>query len=103
MAIRETAPNLRPFEKRFEGKRHMGRVTFLAAEEGRTFDDEDSEDENYPKEAQDSETQSEEVSSGRGLAVQSHSKSRKYKIFIDQVLQRANRQVLSLIILFCRG
>jgi len=94
VAIRETAPNFRPFEKRFEGKRHMGRVTFLAAEEGRTFDDEDSEDENCPREEPDSEIQ--EVSTGRGLAASSYPTSKKSKIFIDQVLQRANRQVLGL-------
>lgn len=92
LAIRETAPNFRPFEKRFEGKRHMGRVTFLAAEEGRTFDDEDSEDEICPREESDSEIQG--VSTGRGLAAPSYPTSKKSKIFIDQVLQRANRQVL---------
>ena len=92
LAIRETAPNFRPFEKRFEGKRHMGRVTFLAAEEGRTFDDEDSVDEICPREESDSEIQG--VSTGRGLAAPSYPTSKKSKIFIDQVLQRANRQVL---------
>jgi len=95
VAIRETAPNFRPFEKRFEGKRHMGRVAFLADEEGKTFDDEDSEAENYPTEERDFE--SEGVSSGTSLTAPSHPKSKKSKIFIDQVLQRANRRVLGLL------
>jgi hypothetical protein len=87
MAIYKTAPNFQPFEKCFKGKRHMGRVTFLATEEGRTFDDKDSKDEICPREEPDSEIQIEEVSSRRGLDAQSHPKSKKSKIFIDQVLQ----------------
>ncbi|KAJ3503460.1 hypothetical protein NLJ89_g8421 [Agrocybe chaxingu] len=44
-AIRRTAPNFRPFEKKYEHKRHLRRAVFLVEEEGGVWPGEDSEDE----------------------------------------------------------
>ncbi|CAA7260361.1 unnamed protein product [Cyclocybe aegerita] len=43
-AIRRTAPKFRPFEKKYEGMRHLHRAMFLV-EEGGSWEGEDSEDE----------------------------------------------------------
>ena len=75
-----TAPDFRPFEQRFRGKRHLGRAAFLRREEGEELD-EGSESEGDTKLC-------------FGLDP-SDSKSRKgtssKKIYIDQVMERAHQ------------
>lgn len=44
-SIRETAPNFRPFERSYEGVRHISSARFLIDEEGRQWDGEASDDE----------------------------------------------------------
>ncbi|KAJ3508089.1 hypothetical protein NLJ89_g5947 [Agrocybe chaxingu] len=93
-AIRQTAPNFRPFESKIKG-RHIGRAAFLVKEEGEVLDGEDSEDEiedapttctagigYFRNEVDvDDEEQNED----------DRSKSQyTNKIYIDQVLQRAH-------------
>ena len=38
-AIRITAPDFRPYERKFRGTRHLGRFTFLKSEEGEEWDE----------------------------------------------------------------
>jgi hypothetical protein len=75
LAIRQTAPEFRPFEKRFAGSKTFGRAKFLKNEEGGvsgTDDDEDGDvDPSFkPK--------------GRSIGRKSR------KVYIDEVLKRAH-------------
>jgi hypothetical protein len=40
-----TAPNFRPFEQKYENRRHRGRALFLSSDEGEDGEDEASESE----------------------------------------------------------
>jgi hypothetical protein len=81
-AIRRTAPNFRPFEKKFKGTRHLGKATFLHCEEGKEWN-----------EGSDSESNAEW---GPGLLadppVLIKLKGRSSDaIYIDQVMERARQ------------
>ena len=84
-AIRMTAPDFRPFELKFKGKRHLGPAKFLRSEEGGEWDEgseSESEGDDYDDEYSEPET--------------SNSKKRKRPsssktIYIDQVMERARR------------
>ncbi|KAF4620301.1 hypothetical protein D9613_001087 [Agrocybe pediades] len=74
--IRSTAPVFRPFEKKHDGKQHIHRAPFLVAEEGEIWDGEESDPEDgggdvvYPR--------------------RQRSFAHPRKIFIEEVMQRAN-------------
>jgi hypothetical protein len=79
-AIRMTAPEFRPFELKFKGKRHLGPAKFLRSEEGGEWD-------------QGSESEGDDEYSEPGT---SNSKKRKRAsssktIYIDQVMERARQ------------
>ena len=81
-AIRMTAPNFRPFEKRFSGTRHLGKATFLHNEEGEEWN-----------EGSESESNAEfELCSELDPPVSTKIKGRSSKaIYIDQVMERARQ------------
>jgi len=71
-AIRGTAPEFLPFEKRFAGKKKLGKAEFLRNEEGEEESDDESEDD----------------------LISPHSLERKRKpklIYIDEVFERAHQ------------
>jgi hypothetical protein len=83
-AIRMTAPDFRPFEKKFKETRHLGRTTFLHCEEGVNEE---------WNEGSESESNAESYSEPDS----SVSKKRKRRsstgkaIYIDQVMERARQ------------
>ncbi|KAH9485775.1 Interferon-induced GTP-binding protein Mx2 [Psilocybe cubensis] len=89
-AIRATAPQFRPFERKYEEQRHISRAEFLVEEEGQVWDNEESEDE-------DREPREQELTPSDSLSDVSSSRSSKRKalpnnkIYIDDVMERANR------------
>jgi hypothetical protein len=72
LAIRRTAPEFRPFEKRFAGTKIFHRATFLRNEEGGVSDVDDVDPSLEPK--------------GKTKMT-----GQKHKIYIDEVLQRAHQ------------
>ena len=73
-AICRTAPDFRPFERKFKGTRHLGRATFLHSEEGEEWSE--------------SESNAESCLELDSLV----SKKRKSKaIYIDEVMERARQ------------
>ena len=79
-AIRMTAPDFRPFERKFRGTRHLGRATFLHSEEGEEWN-EGSESES---------TANSEPCPELGSPVSKKKKGTPSKtIYIDQVMERA--------------
>jgi hypothetical protein len=59
-AIRMTAPDFRPFELKFKGKRHLGPAKFLRSEEGGDWDEgSESESEGEDDEGEDDESENE--------------------------------------------
>jgi len=88
-AIRATAPNFRPFERKYERTHHLGRATFLDTEEADPCDGESS----------DVEPDDYDGSDDIGYAIsQLENRSGKFanrndKIYIDEVLERANKYV----------
>ena len=82
-AIRMTAPDFRPFEQKFKGKRHLGPAKFLRSEEG-VERDEGSESEG-----------NEEYSQPETPASKKRKRASSPKtIYIDEVMERA-RQLVS--------
>ena len=79
-AIRMTAPNFRPFEKKFEGRRHLGKATFLHCEEGEEWN-EGSENESNTEWGSEIDPP---------ISIKRNSKSSNV-IYIDQVMERAHQ------------
>lgn len=55
LEIRKTAPNFRPYERKYAGRRHMSKVKFLTNEEGHeevegSDDESDMEEQDFPGE-----------------------------------------------------
>ena len=75
-----TAPNFRPFEEKFKGKRHLGPANFLHSEEGGEWDD-GSDDDSYTVSEPSNDTP---VSKKRKRGTSN-------TIYIDQVMERASR------------
>ena len=79
-AIRMTAPNFRPFEKKFGGTRHLGEATFLHSEEGEEWN-----------EGSESESNTEWCSeTDPPISIKRKDRSSKI-IYIDQVMERAHQ------------
>ena len=108
-AIRETAPNFKPFERGTGGKKHLSRPEFLRSEEGDEGEASDDEDEASDDEGEASDDE------GEGDSVTDMEESAKYGsldavgrkrkkptsevIYIDDVLDRAHRLVHFMIVL----
>ena len=75
-----TAPDFRPFEQKFKGKRHLGPAKFLRSEEGDEWDDGSENEDGH--EYSEPETP---VSNKRKRA------SSPKTIYIDQVMERARQ------------
>ncbi|PPQ87515.1 hypothetical protein CVT25_008012, partial [Psilocybe cyanescens] len=93
-AVCTTAPKLRPFERKYEGERHISRAHFLV-EDGRVCNDEqnDYEDENEGEDDGEEEDPQNDNSTHE-CSVRSPAKRKSYptnKIYIDEVMGRANR------------
>ena len=80
-AIRMTAPNFRPFEKKFEGTRHLSKATFLHCEEGEEWNEE-SDSESITEWCPDIDPSL--------LILKRKDRSSKV-IYIDQVMERAHQ------------
>ena len=80
-----TAPDFRPFERKFKGSRHLGRATFLHCEEGEEWN-EGSESENDDDDGESYSVPDSPVSNKRKRGPGS-SKA----IYIDQVMERARQ------------
>lgn len=93
MLIRMTAPNFRPFERKYENEKHLGRAAFLVNEEGIEGDNEASESEDGSR------SQSAEPPGQLGSAGRKRKRTTD-KIYIDEVVERAHRLVVSYIITF---
>jgi len=89
-AIRSTAPNFRPFERKYSRTRHLSRPDFLNQEEG------PCEGESSDMDVNESEDEPTEDGSSPGTSSKKrkHSKATDNKIYIDDVLARANQCVL---------
>ena len=81
-AIRMTAPDFRPFEQKFKGKRHLGPAKFLRSEEGDEWE-EGSESEGEGGSYSNPET----PTSNKRKRASSTGKT----IYIDQVMERARQ------------
>jgi hypothetical protein len=90
-SIRMTAPNFRPFEQKYENRRHRGRALFLSSEEGEDGEDEASESE----EDEDEEDEASEREDCTETFAQPSKKRKQVanKIYIDEVMDRAQRLV----------
>ena len=86
-AIRLTAPNFRPFEQKYEDQRHLGRASFLVSEEGDVGEDEASATEN--------ESRCCTMPAQLGNKTTKKRKRMSNKIYIDEVMERAHRLVIS--------
>ena len=91
-AIRQTAPNFKPFERGTGGKKHLPRPDFLRSEEG--DEGEASDDEREGSSVTDMEK------SANDLVGRKRKKPTSEVIYIDDVLDRAHRLVY-LMIVFC--
>jgi hypothetical protein len=79
-AIRMSAPNFRPFEKKFGGTRHLGKATFLHREEGEEWN-----------EGSESESNAEPYfEPDPPISIKRKGSSSKV-IYIDQVMERARQ------------
>ena len=79
-AIRMTAPDFRPFERKFKGTRHLGRATFLHTEEGEEWSEGSESESNADRES----------CSKPDFPVSKKRKAGPSKtIYIDQVMERA--------------
>ena len=83
-AIRQTAPDFRPYERRHRGKRTFSKPTFLNNEDG---DDEESDDNDG---GSDSDSQSDDGSSSSSS---SNIPETARTIYIDEVMKRAKKLV----------
>jgi len=92
-AVRATAPNFRPFKRIEEAVRHIRRAEFLVLEEGDVPDDEYSEDETDEDEEESDESASEAGQAHAQAAPRGQKRKSppNNKIYIDDVMQRANR------------
>ena len=88
-AIRETAPNFKPFERGSGGKKHLPRPAFLRSEDG------DEGEETDDEEDEGSNTEGEESANYGffGLAGRKRKIPSGEVIYIDDVLDRAHRSV----------
>ncbi|PPR05458.1 hypothetical protein CVT24_008227 [Panaeolus cyanescens] len=90
LAIRQTAPNFRPFEKKHAASRHLEKASFLESEEGFKVDGEASDDEGGRSGTQ---TPSDESRASSTTTFKSSSKRKRNtggdKIYIDEVMDRA--------------
>jgi hypothetical protein len=95
-AIRETAPNFKPFERGTGGKKHLPRAEFLRSEEGDEGEASDDEGEGG------SVTDMEESANYGSLDLvgRKRKKPTSEVIYIDDVLDRAHRLVFSIIAFF---
>jgi hypothetical protein len=75
-----TAPDFRPFEQKFRGKRHLGRATFLRSEEGEELD-----------EGSESEGDAESCFELDKSDLKSRKGTSSKRIYIDQVMERARQ------------
>ena len=85
-AIRATAPNFRPFERKHAKTHHLGRATFLDTEEANPCDGESSDTELEGGTVPDEDAYIPPRESGSVA-------NRNHKIYIDEVLERANKYV----------
>lgn len=81
-AIRITAPDFRPYERKFQGTRHLRRFTFLQSEEGEEWDEGSAE----------SDAESPFDTAFSDLKIRKGRLSNK-RIYIDEVLKRAQQSV----------
>ena len=85
-AIRETAPNFRPFERSYEGLRHIAPARFLIDEEGRQWDGEASDDE---EDILEHDVHGENCLDEPGM-IDGAGHSFRNRIYIDEVMDIAN-------------
>ncbi|KAJ3504231.1 hypothetical protein NLJ89_g8043 [Agrocybe chaxingu] len=83
-AIRATAPNFRPFEKKDSGKKHLHRAAFLQSEEGIEGEDEASD-------SDEDEEGNSMFGYGGPVGRKRKSSTANNKIYIDEVLEKAHR------------
>jgi hypothetical protein len=79
-AIRMTAPDFRPFEQKFKGKRHLGPAKFLRSEEGVEWD-----------EGSESEVDDDSYTEPDAPVSKKRKRGSSNTIYIDQVMERARQ------------